>query len=338
VGFWSKLGKGALKVGKIAAPIALAATGVGIPAAIAVKGGLDALDHKVNGGSWKGALGAGALGAATGAIPGGAIAGIAKGAAGSVGGEVAKQGIGSILKDVGKNVAVNAGTALVNGKLGEVAGGVAAGRADGRKEAADVNMRRDGLNLIAERDLQQALLERAKLEMQQKDMVRDSRGQDARDAMRGALMKNVKDVSMNRPSGVPMMQFSGGLRPSAMGEGGRQAGELLEQQALASMLQGGDKFTTLPELKKTELTALPEANFWDQLLNGTSQASLFAKALGLDAIGSGPGQPGAPPPPVVPTTPGASGIALPGEQAGTPAIPERVGRFNPNFKFQFGGK
>jgi hypothetical protein len=39
--FWGKLGKGLLKVGKVAAPIALAATGVGIPAAVGVSAALE---------------------------------------------------------------------------------------------------------------------------------------------------------------------------------------------------------------------------------------------------------------------------------------------------------
>lgn len=73
--FWKKLGKGLLKVGKVAAPIALGATGVGLPAAMAVSAGLNALDKKTSGGSWKGALGAGALGAGTGAL--GAMGGAA---------------------------------------------------------------------------------------------------------------------------------------------------------------------------------------------------------------------------------------------------------------------
>lgn len=63
MGFWGNLGKGLLKVGKIAAPIALGATGVGLPAAMAVSGGLNALDKKVSGGSWKDALLAGGIGA-----------------------------------------------------------------------------------------------------------------------------------------------------------------------------------------------------------------------------------------------------------------------------------
>ncbi len=70
--FWSKLGKGALKVGKFAAPIALGMTGVGLPAAMAVSGGLNALDKKVSGGSWKGALGSGLMGAGMAAAGAGA--------------------------------------------------------------------------------------------------------------------------------------------------------------------------------------------------------------------------------------------------------------------------
>jgi hypothetical protein len=141
---------------------------------------------------------------------------------------------------------------------------------------------------------------------------------------------------MNRPAGVPVMKFSGGLRPSALGAGGRQAGELLEQQALASMLQGGDKFTPLPELKRTELTELPKANFWDKLLTGTSDASLIAKALGI-SLGQ-PGQPGAPAP-ALPVASGASGIALPGQQVGAPEIPTAPPvDFAKNFRFTLGGR
>src|SRR3970040_1474975 len=70
--FWGKLGKGLLKVGKVAAPIALGMTGVGFPAAMAVSGGLNALDKKVSGGSWKGALGSGLMGAGMAAAGAGA--------------------------------------------------------------------------------------------------------------------------------------------------------------------------------------------------------------------------------------------------------------------------
>lgn len=48
-GFFKGIGKGAVKVGKFAAPIALAATGAGIPAAIGAYKGMDALDKRMSG-------------------------------------------------------------------------------------------------------------------------------------------------------------------------------------------------------------------------------------------------------------------------------------------------
>jgi hypothetical protein len=47
-GFFKSIGKGALKVGKYAAPVALAATGAGIPAAIGAYKGLNSLDQRMS--------------------------------------------------------------------------------------------------------------------------------------------------------------------------------------------------------------------------------------------------------------------------------------------------
>ena len=109
-----KVGKGALKVGKVAVPIALAATGVGLPAAIAASAALNAADKKASGGTWKQSLIAGGIGAGTAAIPGGG------GLGGSIGGSVAKQGIKSLATGVAKGAATNfatgAGTSLATGQ------------------------------------------------------------------------------------------------------------------------------------------------------------------------------------------------------------------------------
>src|SRR5262245_43963483 len=116
MGFWGNLGRGLVKVGKVAVPIALGATGVGAPFAAMAGGGLSALDTKLSGGNWKDALTSGAAGAATGYMGGklggftrnlgskfsggGGISGMMKGMgakAGDYGGEVTKavgRGIG----------------------------------------------------------------------------------------------------------------------------------------------------------------------------------------------------------------------------------------------------
>lgn len=65
MGFWGKLGKIALK----AAPIAAAfIPGVGPIASMAISGAANAASKKLEGGSWKQALGAGAMGAGTSAL------------------------------------------------------------------------------------------------------------------------------------------------------------------------------------------------------------------------------------------------------------------------------
>ena len=102
--FWSKLGKGLLKVGKIAAPIALGATGVGLPAAMAVSGGLNALDRKVSGGSWKDALKSGAMGAGMAAAGAGKLGGWAGKFAGKMGAKAGQQAGGAYARNAVQGV------------------------------------------------------------------------------------------------------------------------------------------------------------------------------------------------------------------------------------------
>lgn len=68
-----------LNVAKVVAPIALAATGVGAPLAAGIVAGTNIAASKANGGSWKNALGQGALGAAGGAVAGGALGSAVRG-------------------------------------------------------------------------------------------------------------------------------------------------------------------------------------------------------------------------------------------------------------------
>ena len=107
--FWSKLGRGLVKVGKYAVPIALGATGVGIPAAMAAGAGLSALDKKLEGGTWKGALVEGALGAA-GGYGGGSLG---SSFASALGKNLAKEGVKAGTKAVAGEVAKKAGMSAV---------------------------------------------------------------------------------------------------------------------------------------------------------------------------------------------------------------------------------
>jgi len=73
--FWSKLGKGALKVAPIAAGFI---PGVGPLASMAIGAGTSALSKKLEGGSWKDAAISGAVGGATG-YASGKLGGLVKG-------------------------------------------------------------------------------------------------------------------------------------------------------------------------------------------------------------------------------------------------------------------
>lgn len=68
-GFWSKVGS----IAKVAVPIVLAATGVGIPAAMAITAGTNIAASKMQGKDWGDAIQSGAIGAATGAVGAGAL-------------------------------------------------------------------------------------------------------------------------------------------------------------------------------------------------------------------------------------------------------------------------
>lgn len=104
--FWGGLKKGLVKVGKYAAPVAAGMFG-GPAAAMAVSAGMNALDKKMSGGSWKQALGSAAIGAGTSYL-GGKIPGIDKiaGKGLSPTGKGLMSNLGAIGKQTGKNMLV----------------------------------------------------------------------------------------------------------------------------------------------------------------------------------------------------------------------------------------
>jgi hypothetical protein len=73
-GIWGKIGS----IAKVAVPIVLAATGVGIPAAMAITAGTNIAASKMQGKDWGDALQSGAIGAATGAVGAGALGGASR--------------------------------------------------------------------------------------------------------------------------------------------------------------------------------------------------------------------------------------------------------------------
>lgn len=251
MGFWGSLGKGALKVGKIAAPIALAATGVGIPAAMAVNAGLNALDKKVSGGSWKDAALSGAIGGATGAIPG----------MGGVGGKVTG-GLTSTLANVGKGLLKDPNT------YASIAGGLAGGMEKGRQAENVGKLQTADFKAQQAAQREAALMNRAGLDLKQRDFAQGSQNNAYKNALLSSMAMNMKDVSANRPKGIPTIAFSGGMRPSAIGPEGRAAAATMNKKSLASLV-GGEQFDKMPAYAGVDAPEYKNPGFWENALGVT---------------------------------------------------------------------
>jgi hypothetical protein len=250
MGFWSKLGRGALKVGKVAVPIALAATGVGAPLAMAASAGLNAADKKASGGSWGDALKAGAIGAATSAIPGG---GAASGASGA-----AKAGLSGALKAVATNPDTYAA-------IGGLASGMAESQAQNRITKTNAQLARDQVGIAANNSAEAGKQARANIELNRKADERTTINDAYQNALQSALALNTTDAKVNRPHGIPTISYSGGLRPSALGLEGKAAAEALNKRALQTLLDG-PKYSDMGALKEYNVAALPEQSMLEKVM------------------------------------------------------------------------
>lgn len=148
---------------------------------------------------------------------------------------------------------------------GSVAGSIAKGREAGRDKEILVNSDQDKTRLAADRNYEQALIERAALDLQRREDSRASETDAYRKAMASALALNMRDAAFNRPDGVPNISLGGGARPSAIGAQGREAAEILNRKALENLLAGSN-YDELPGLTKSTVTAAPKASVLDHIL------------------------------------------------------------------------
>lgn len=164
----------------------------------------------------------------------------------------------------------------VFGDVGGVAGSAAAGAAQGRATEADLLSRRDlaanqqyGINQNAE-------MNAGSLDLARKNFSENARGGRAKQAIVGNLLNNMQDVNIS----VPGVQGSavGGIRPSAIGSGGRANAAELARQATVAQLQG-DTFTGGDVLEKPTLSSIPEASGWETAAGAAGTIGSLAAAL-----------------------------------------------------------
>jgi hypothetical protein len=297
------------------------ATGIGLGGAsmaggsgltgILANAGINAAKTKLQGGSWKSALVNAGVGAATGGVGG-------------------KMDWGSLLKQV----ATNPDTYT------SVLGALAKGKQSGREgENAAATSQAD----FAQKEraaVEAAQLNRGQLDIQQKQQTQGSQNNAFTQALRSSLAMNMKDVSANRPKGVPNISFSGGLRPSALGAEGRKAAGSMNTLAQGKLDAGGDQFDALPPIERTTAPEYTKPGFWENALGvGATAAGTvsgqqsqnkqqeFQNKLLREIMALGPGG----------QTPAATQSVAPTAQTPTPApafqLPTKdpyAGIFDPN--------
>jgi hypothetical protein len=194
------------------------------------------------------------------------------------------------------------------------------GKARGEAKVAETNaLQSQDQNRLKARGIAQGALiasdatltDRAALDLDQRKFGEGARGGRFNDAMRGGLAANAQDVVANRPKGIPNVSFSGGIRPSAFGPQGREAGQELSRQALLRLMEG-DKFEKLPSptvLPELGMSELPKASGFDKflgivgpLLDGVAAYKSMGGQFGRDDDGEAGGS-GMTPPSLAGVTP-----------------------------------
>jgi len=120
-------------------------------------------------------------------------------------------------------------------------------------------------------DVENALQNRAALELRQKQFGADEMRNNYRSALQAAFGKNVQDVAVNRPAGIPNISFAGGSRPSALGPEGRAAAALMFDKSMGSM-RDGTSFTPLPGIERVAAPQYKNAGFFENLMGGIGTA------------------------------------------------------------------
>lgn len=134
-------------------------------------------------------------------------------------------------------------------------------------------------------------LEAGNLDLNQRRFALGAPSERAGQAVRGDIMQNAQDVSLeNLPSYVRKGTVRGGLRPSLMSPETRQFGGDIRRNAILAQLQG-DKFAPLPSAPGA--SQLPGAGAGEKLASGAGLATSLLGAAGksglLGKLGGGSG-------------------------------------------------
>jgi hypothetical protein len=215
---------------------------------------------------------------------------------------------------LGKALVGGVGGALTGGALpavlggaGALIGGMGSAATSNRGEQDRMNLSRDQIALAARGQDENAQLQRALLELRQRDEGRTDMNDAYNNAMRSALAANMKDVSFNRggfKTAVPNLSFSGGARPSALGPQGREAAGTMNNMALQKLMTGPAPMQQMSAIEKFQQSEPSRASFWEKLAGPVGMGLNLAGIAAAGKQGEQPAtQTGGPQFPWFPTPP-----------------------------------
>lgn len=248
---------------------------VALPGLIA---GGSALGSSLGSAGGAGGAGGGAAGASGAASAAPALSAPVLPVGGSIGGGAGAGG-GGFFSSILSNAGGPAGLMEIGGN---VLSGITQGMTDNRTEQDTRNLAQDSLRTSIAATEAANQTNRANTQIAQEAAARAEQAAAFRNSVLGQLAGNMQDVSLDRSqfrSNVPTTSFSGGLRPSAIGETGREAGRVLSTQAL-DRLRNPTAWEDLPTYEAPTLSEPTNASFWEKLLSpvaaGTSALGTLA--------------------------------------------------------------
>ena len=175
--------------------------------------------------------------------------------------------LGSIGKGILRHIPV---IGPIAGDIAEVASALGSGRAQGRTAENITQGQYDQNRIAASRMMEDALMNRAGLDLQQRQFGLQAPKQRASNAVQGDILANVQDAQVQGPivgTGGRVPTITGGLRPSLLSPNTRQLGTTLSRDALLQQMQG-DRFAPLPPVSIPQITPPKQAGAFDKILGG----------------------------------------------------------------------
>lgn len=185
----------------------------------------------------------------------------------------------------------------------------AANKSKGRADEAAINQRQDAgaLNAYAtdkRTDLDaliakyEAALKQSQGKLDEREAALKEPQQLASNSVRGDMLANLQDVTVDAPPGVKVVNFSGGLRPSLLSGNSRALGQQMSKQALLDALDPSSTpkpFSGMGPLDVSSITgrsapaqtALPQPSGFDRAMEQIGMWGSLAGALGTSGQQNG---------------------------------------------------